>query len=200
MALADDAAAWQAAFSMLDISCRVTGPASSATSSAPSHASGSASRAECEEGAADCPSSYRCRAGSCVPQFVEAKATPVAVPEESRLDLGGKCGLDADCAEGLVCSYAICVTQPPSPPSSSLRRRASELYLRARVVELREELALGRGPVINGLAQAEGVPAKELGRALRQHRSELVTLIGDSSDPAWSAKFLTRLEALCARS
>ena len=70
------------------------------------------------------------------------------------------------------------------------------MRLRQSVVELREELALGRGPVIQGLAAAQGVPDRALGPVLRAHRAELVALMGDGSDPAWSARFLARVEAL----
>jgi hypothetical protein len=39
------------------------------------------------------------------------------------------------------------------------------------------------------------VPAAALGRVLRAHRAELIDLMGDGSDPAWTSRFLFTLDA-----
>lgn len=114
----------------------------------------------------DCHSAYACRGGQCV--TVSAAPTPVEAP----------------------------LSPPPPPPESTLRWRGSEVFLRARVVELREELVLGRGPVIATLAGVERVDPAALARTLRAHRAELLLLIGDGADEAWASRFLHRLDAL----
>ncbi len=115
-----------------------------------------------------------------------------------------ECESDHDCHSSSQCAQKRCVSRPaagtsPATPTS-LRRQGAELYLRARRVQLREELALGRGPMINVLARVEQVPAQQLGRTLREHHAELSALIGDEADPKWSTRFLARVDELCARS
>jgi len=121
------------------------------------------------------------------------------------------CTLASDCHPAYECSAGRCITRPfvssppppesepppPPPPQTSMRRQGSELLVRDRVVELREELALGRGPVISYLARIEGVPPEKLGRALREHRAELLGLIGAADGSAWAGQFLNRVEQLC---
>jgi hypothetical protein len=170
---------------------------------------------ECEN-TSDCHARYACNSGRCVPREREATqvdASRCEVDDDCPARLGCKlshcieaepqapvaaqrCETPADCGAGKTCASGRCAAEPPLPPTS-LRRQGSELYVRERVVELREELALGQGPVINGLANVEGVSAKKLGRALREHRAELVALIGDGSGDAWASKFVTRVEQLC---
>lgn len=197
-------------FSLLEISCK----ASTAGSAASSSSSNSAARSvECDV-SSDCHGDYVCRKNFClhplqpdVPSSHAVRAVstqPIGCPTGMVCDgpepkpapavLITHCVSDSECRSSQTCSNGQCATIPPAP-SSSLRRQGSELYLRERSVELREELALGRGPVINALANMEGVPAQALGRALREHRAELAQLMGDG--PGWSAKFLTRVDALC---
>lgn len=110
----------------------------------------------------------------------------------------GTCARDSDCTSGNMCepTRGECVRRDSAAVSQ--RRDAIALWLRDRVVEVREELALGRGPVIGTLANAAAVPAPTLGRALRANRAELLKLIGDGSDVTWSARFLHRVEELAA--
>jgi hypothetical protein len=103
---------------------------------------------------------------------------------------GGECPTPTECREGEHC--------PVRPPT--LLRQGAELVVRDRVVELRQELALGRGPVIATLATTQGLSAAELGRTLREHRVELAALIGDASDAQWPTRFLDRVERLCTPS
>ena len=107
-----------------------------------------------------------------------------------------QCASHRDCADTYQCSAHRCVRR--DDPKATQQRDATRLFLEARVVELREELALGRGPVIAGLAAAAEVPAAKLGLAMRAHRAELVALIGDGSDPGWAARFLQQVDALGA--
>lgn len=106
------------------------------------------------------------------------------------------CASSRDCADTYQCSAQQCVRR--DDPKSSQRQEATRLFLEARVVELREELALGRGPLIDGLAASAAVPAGALGQTLRAHRAQLVALIGDASDPTWAARFLAQVDALAA--
>lgn len=131
-----------------------------------------------------------------------------------------KCTTDEACGVGRSCVDGGCLLVPPVPPpvrpeeaprkpltppapASSLLRRGFELYLRDRGVELREELALGQGPVISSLAAMRRVDARVFGRVMRSHRAELVELIGEGSGPDWAGNFLRRVEAFeeeCRRS
>ncbi len=108
-----------------------------------------------------------------------------------------KCVSTDQCPQGQSCTNGQCLSPPPPPPSSSLWKRGSELYLRQRIVQLRQDLALGEGPVISTLATTQGVSTAKLGRAMRAHRSELIAVMGDGSDPRWTSRFLVQLEALC---
>ena len=108
------------------------------------------------------------------------------------------CSTDAQCYQGQSCISGQCISPPPPPPpGASLRRRGSELFLRDRTVQLRQDLALGEGPVIATLAEMNGVSARLLGRAMRARRAELVTLMGDGRDVTWTRRFLVEVEALC---
>lgn len=104
------------------------------------------------------------------------------------------CASDAQCQPGQSCANGQCLSPPPPPPSSSLFRRGSEVYLRDRAAQLRQDLALGEGPVISTLASVRGVSAAGLGRLLRQHRAELIALMG--SDDGWAGRFLLKLDQL----
>jgi len=74
-------------------------------------------------------------------------------------------------------------------------RRGTELYLRERLVELREDLATGSGPVIATLANVQRVPVAALGRVLRAHRAELAPLL-NAPGPDWAGEFLLKVEQL----
>jgi hypothetical protein len=188
-------------FSLLEISCKASTAASASSSSSSQNY---ARNVECDA-STDCHVDYECRSNACVRreasdlpsghavQNVSSKPAPTPAPAVPIY----RCESESECSLSQTCSNGQCVSIPPAP-SSSLRRRGSELYLRERAVELREELALGQGPVINGLANVEGVPAKKLGRALREHRAELARLMGEGPD--WPARFLTRVDALCGPS
>lgn len=151
--------------------------------------------AECEAHS-DCHAAWACRAGRCVapePAPVGAPPPAVSVPAvPSGVD--GRCGQDSDCASGLVCRASYCAI----PEQVRLKDEATHVFLAARAVELREELLLGKGPVIATLANVTAVPAPKLGQTLRAHRTELIALIGDGSDPHWSARFMKRVNVLVA--
>ncbi len=101
-----------------------------------------------------------------------------------------RCACDAECS-------SACDEQQPE------EQRSSELFLRDRSVQLREELALGKGPVTTWLAALGGVAPAKLGQALRSNRVELAKLIGDPSRTEWPNQFLRRVEELereCDRS
>ena len=91
---------------------------------------------------------------------------------------------------------AAATDDPTLRASSELIRRGAELFLRERVVQLREELALGKGPVITALAAARGESAVKLGRTLRAHRAQLVEVISDASGSDWAGEFLRRVDLL----
>lgn len=133
-----------------------------------------------------CAPGYQCLDGACA-------ALPAPTPMPVSLP---RCESDAQCAPGQRCVSTQCLSPPPMPPSSSLPRRGTELYLKGRSVQLREDLALGQGPVISTLAAIEGVPAAQLGRQLRAHRAELIKVIGEGRDERWAGKFLTEVEAI----
>lgn len=133
-----------------------------------------------------CAPGYQCLDGACV-----ARPPPAPMPVPVT-----RCENDGQCAPGQRCLDTQCLSPPPMPPSSSVPRRGTELYLTSRVVQLREDLALGEGPVISTLAAIEGVSATKLGRQLRARRAELIKLVGDGSDERWAGRFLSEVEAL----
>lgn len=135
-----------------------------------------------------CAPGYQCLDGQCV-----ARPPPEPMPVPMT-----RCESDTQCAPGQRCLNSQCLSPPPMPPSSSLPRKGTELYLTSRLVQLREDLALGEGPVISTLAAIERVPASTLGRQLRARRAELMKLVGDGTDERWAGKFLTEVEALSA--
>jgi hypothetical protein len=137
----------------------------------------------------ECEVDQHCAAGRACQNFQCVDLPPVMAPP-----VPARCANDAQCQPGQSCANGQCLSLPPSPPSSSLQRRGKELYLRERAVQLRQDLALGEGPVISTLASMQGVSPVALGRVLRAHRAELVELIGDGSDPAWASRALTKLE------
>ena len=158
-----------------------------------------------------CASNYACRQGRCVAaptceddsvcgDELRCRNFQCVKIDPPRPAPGMKCDSAAQCAPGQSCSNGQCLSPPPPPPSSSLWRRGSELYLRGRTVQLREDLALGEGPVIATLAVVRGLPAAALGRALRAHRAALVKVMGDGTDATWPSRFLLELEVLCADS
>lgn len=116
-------------------------------------------------------------------------------PSQSRAGENADCVRDDDCTAGHFCAPQRnqCVRREDGTPQ---RAQATEVWLQGRAVALREELALGRGLVIAGLAKVWAMPAPELGRVLKRHRAALLAAIGDGSDPKWAARFIARAEAL----
>lgn len=139
--------------------------------------------------ARECEADQTCGAGRICRDFACVGADPVVVPPL-------QCTTGEQCQPGQGCTNGQCLSLPPSPPSSSLQRQGSEIYLRDRAVQLRQDLALGEGPVISTLASMQGVSAGALGRALRAQREELIAVMGDGADPTWMGRFLRRVEAL----
>lgn len=133
-----------------------------------------------------CAPGYRCLDGQCA-----ARPPPEPMPVTVT-----RCEDDGQCAAGQRCVNTQCLSPPPMPPSSSLQRWGTELFLTSRAVQLREDLALGEGPVISTLAAIQRVPASTLGRQLRARRAELIKLVGDGSDELWASRFLLEVEAL----
>lgn len=133
-----------------------------------------------------CARGYVCREQRCIQG---------SQPSLQQPELIQRCESDVHCMQGQRCVNGECLTPPPTPPSSSLQRKGSELYLRERAVQLRQDLALGEGPVIATLATLKGVSPAALGRAMRARRAALVAVMGDGSDPSWPARFLVEVEA-----
>lgn len=103
------------------------------------------------------------------------------------------CTVDGDCTAGYVCWDRHCRlaqerTTLPSPTAQN--DEALQLFVRVRAVELREELALGQGPV---LAAVAGPTA---GATLKLHRAELLALMGDGTALDWPGRFVDRARAL----
>lgn len=133
-------------------------------------------------GARDCPHGYVCQGFSGGRAWCVADAP--RPPSQSR---PGKC------PPGKLCELS---SRSGAPPPSSIEGQAFERYVGQSAVRLREELALGKGPVINAIARTQGVPAPTLGRTLRAHREELVALMGDGRTDDWAGRFLARVEEL----
>lgn len=124
---------------------------------------------------AECPARQTCSSGRC------AYPPPPAA-----------CTTDAQCPSDQVCTNGTCA----APPPPAILERGTELLLRDRVAQLRQDLVLGEGPVLAVLASSRGVSPRALGRTLRAHRAELDALVGDPKDPDWAARFLRRVDAL----
>jgi hypothetical protein len=104
----------------------------------------------------------------------------------------GRCVNDLDCAGW--CVQGRCSASPPrSSIDASMQRRATEVYLRDRGVQLRQDLALGEGPVVTALAATLGVSATKLGKLMRSHRELLAATLGGAN---WPTRFLDQLETL----
>src|SRR4051812_1867742 len=97
--------------------------------------------------------------------------------------LANSCEQDRDCAPTSRCEWPTDGSRNNKPGqcvrhwAQAAQPTASQLFLRGRAIELREELALGAGPVTTWLATAEGISPATLGRAMRAHRRELIPLI-----------------------
>lgn len=145
-------------------------------------------RAGLPAGAA-CTAAKDCKSGICEGQRcvgpVENQPAPAACRD------GASCGPGQSCVDGR------CATAPPTPPVS-LHRRSTELLLRDRSAQLRQELALGGGPLLATLALGHRASPAALGRLLRAHHRELGPLIAEPTDPLWPARFLDRVDALVA--
>jgi hypothetical protein len=109
-----------------------------------------------------------------------------------------RCETYLQCGPGQSCVGGQCMSPPPSPPSSSIQRRGTEVYLRERSAQLRQDLALGEGPVISNLALQHQVTPRKLGLIMRAHRAELSGLVGDGADTAWPGRFLEKVDQLLA--
>lgn len=134
-----------------------------------------------------CALGYACFEARCV-ERAQPRAPPVQAPQ---------CTSDEHCMQGQSCVNGTCMSPPPfPPPSSSLERRGTELYLRERAAQLREDVALGGGPVLASLALEHKVTVRKLGLILRANRAELRHLVGDRADTTWPARFLDRVEQL----
>jgi hypothetical protein len=161
----------------VEVSSRFSFEVSSAASSHGSHEHHGGHRHEAEE-------SYEAQA----PQAQPVSEEPV---QEQACSARSPCRQDLQCVEGQ------CVAPPEAKsPDTKLLRRGSELYVRDHAAQLRQDLALGEGPVIVTLASLEQVPPATLGRLLRTHHRELSPLIGDAADSEWPAKFLRKVDAL----
>ena len=214
---ASNAQAWEAFFR---ISCETTFRGSSETSNSSTRAEQAGRRQANSNGTSQgmpCRSDDECYGycdvGRCVdhPPVASpppAQNTPIIVHPANPIDPSydpswqlappqpapsSGCVSPDQCPQGQPCVNGQCLP----PPSSSLWKRGSQLYLRERTVQLRQDLALGEGPVIAALATMQGVSAAKLGSAMRARRDELMQIVGDGTDPRWTSRFLARLEALC---
>jgi hypothetical protein len=70
------------------------------------------------------------------------------------------------------------------------------VYLRERAAQLRQDLALGEGPVLTNLALQRRVSSRRLGLILRAHRAELSGLVGEETDTTWPVRFLEKVDQL----
>jgi len=95
--------------------------------------------------------------------------------------------------------------QPAAPPAASeerpmmLWRKSTELYLREHASQLKQDVALGDGPVVSALAAMQVLPPARLGKLLRANHTELLALIGDPGDTEWPERFLKRVVVLHSR-
>lgn len=135
-----------------------------------------------------CAIGYACIEAACV-ERTSPQLPPVQVQE---------CSSEVQCAPGQSCVSGRCMSPPPSPPSTSLQRRGLEVYLRERGAQLRQDLALGEGPVLSHLALEQQVTPRKLGLIMRANRVGLGGLVGDGGDTAWPARFLEKLDQLLA--
>lgn len=116
-------------------------------------------------------------------------STYASVQASHRRSVDDRCHHDRDCADTYRCDGARqCVRRDHA--ATRQRDEAAQAFVAEHAVALREELALGRGPVLTAIG-GEGA-----GRKLKPHRAELLALIGDGSDPGWPARFLARADAL----
>ena len=135
-----------------------------------------------------CAMGYTCFEARCV-ERAQPQPPPVQEPQ---------CSSDVQCLQGQSCVNGRCLTPPPFPPSSSLERRGTEVSLRERAVQLRQDLALGDGPVLASLALQHKVTVRKLGLLIRANRDEFRALVGDLTDDTWPARFLERVDQLLA--
>lgn len=193
-----------------DAFCQTTFRGSSETSGSTTRAEQAATRQANSRQSGQCLTDEDCygycEAGRCVDQpgrvtAPPAQNVPIIVHPANPIDPNYQpepppasgCVSPDQCPQGQPCVNGRCLP----PPSSSLWKRGSELYLRERAVQLRQDLALGEGPVLATLATLQGVSAAELGRAMRGRRAALMQVIGDATDPRWPSRFLEELEAVC---
>ncbi len=109
---------------------------------------------------------------------------------------GDACADDLACAEGFECWGRQCRA---TTRELSDRRALMTMHLKSRANELREELAVGQGPVVRSLARFSDQTERTVGRTLRDNRGEMLAVLGDGSDPTWPERFLVQLEQLCPR-
>jgi hypothetical protein len=122
----------------------------------------------------------------------QADATQDVLPNSSQ---GRACSSDDVCDDAESCVNGTC-EKPAEEPPMMLERKGPELYLRGHAAQLRQDVALGDGPVIAVLSATQHVPRTTLGRVMRANHRELLKLIGDDSDEKWPGAFLRRLNEL----
>ena len=142
---------------------------------------------QCAEGAS-CPPGQSCATGRCT----TPPPAPASAPEAPFRAV--ECSDEVPCGGRQSCVKGRCVSPPP--PESSLERRRLELVVRQHERQLRQDLALGEGPVINELAAFRRVSPRELGRLMRANQRSLSQTLGDGPDATWPARFLERVDEL----
>ncbi|MBL8953811.1 MAG: hypothetical protein JNK82_23750 [Myxococcaceae bacterium] len=112
------------------------------------------------------------------------------------------CSSNDVCDDGQRCVNGSCEFPPEPPPAPQQppmmleRQKATELYLRAHAAQLKQDVALGDGPIVAALSVTEHLPRAALGRVLRANHRELLKLIGDDCDEEWAGTFLRRVTEL----
>jgi hypothetical protein len=86
------------------------------------------------------------------------------------------------------------------PGASPEHAEATALYLGAQTHQLKQDLALGAGPVVDDLASAAGITRlhrEHFGRLLQRHRRELLALADrEALTPDRALQFLHRIGEL----
>lgn len=170
----------------------------------------------------DCQLSEYCEQGRCVQQVasapVEASRPLPGCSDDSQCAMGyacfetrcvertgpqlppvqmQQCSGDVQCYQGQSCVNGRCMSPPPSPPSTELmKRRGTEIYLRERGPQLRQDLALGEGPVLTTIALERQLSTRKLASLIKAHRAEFTGLVGDGSDTTWPRRFLEKIDQL----
>jgi hypothetical protein len=131
----------------------------------------------------ECSPGQSCLGGQCM----SPPPPPATEPETPASFRAVECSADVPCGDRQSCVNGVCVSPAP-PPSSALERAVMERYVLEREVQLRQDLALGEGPVIATLARYSRASVKDLSA----HRKELARTLGQ--DRKWPARFLAMVE------